>query len=77
MDLMRTIIGRIAAVVAATITTWLISFLGVGISEQGTAELTEALTLIGVLVWGLIYAVVHKLIDRKVNPMDVAKTPEN
>lgn len=71
---MRSFIARIAAVVAGAIITFLAGALGLEVTEEAAVALTEGLTLIGVAVYFLGYAVVHRLISRYTNPMDAART---
>lgn len=69
---MRAVIGRIAAVLAGAIITFLAGALGVEVTEQAHIALTEGLTMIGMFVWLLAYAVAHRLISRRINPSDSA-----
>lgn len=77
---MNVFISRIAAAIAATLVVWVLGALGVDVTEQQRAEIigqvTQAITLLGLAVWGLVYAVGHKLISRRTNPADTAKAPE-
>lgn len=69
---MRAIIARIAAAVIAVLLTFLAGTLGVEVSPETTATLTEGVTLIGLGLWGIVYAVFHKLLNRRINPSDSA-----
>lgn len=69
---MRAIIGRVVAVLAGAIITFLTGTLGLPVSDAAAGYLTEALTALGMGVWLIAYAVVHKLINRKINPGDTA-----
>lgn len=71
---MRAIFARFAAAIVAVAVTFLAGTLGIEVTEDTRATLTEAVTLLGLGLWGVVYAVVHRLISRKVNPMDAAKT---
>jgi hypothetical protein len=71
---MRAIISRIAAVVVGALVVWLADAAGVHVSPEATAALTEGLTMLGIGLWMAAYAVAHKLIDRRINPADVART---
>lgn len=77
---MNVFIARIAASVASAVVVWLIGVLGLPVTEQEQANLiaqvTEAVSLLGLALWGILYAVLHKLISRKTNPADAAKNPE-
>lgn len=69
--------ARIAAVLAATLVTWLLSWAGVPVSEDERANLikwlTEGITALGVFFWLLLYPLIHRAISRKTNPADTAK----
>ncbi len=69
---MRAIIGRIAAVIVAFIVTFVAGTLGVEVTEDTAATLTEAVTLLGMALFTIVYAVGHKLINRRINPADAA-----
>jgi hypothetical protein len=71
---MRAIIGRVAAVVVGAAVVWVADAAGVHVSPDATAVLTEGLTMLGLGIWLVVYAVGHKLIDRRINPGDVART---
>lgn len=73
---MRAIIGRVAAVLAGGILTALAGWLGVEVTDDARVALTEAITGVGMVVWLLGYAVVHRLINRRLNPTDAAKPAE-
>jgi peptidoglycan L-alanyl-D-glutamate endopeptidase CwlK len=75
IDPMRTIISRIAAAIVAVLLTFVAGTLGVDVSPAIHDSLVEGVTLLGLGVWGILYAVLHKLIDHKINPTDVAKHP--
>lgn len=70
---MRAIIGRIAAAVVATLLTWLAGSLGLEVTEETRATLVEAVTLLGLGLWGVLYAVAHKTLNRWLNPGDTAR----
>lgn len=73
---MRPYISRIAAALVATLLTWLAGRFGVEVSADVRASLVETVTLLGLGLWGLLYAIGHRLIDRRVNPADVARHPK-
>lgn len=77
---MNVFIGRIAAAVAAAVIGWVVSLLGLPVTEDQTASavgwLTEGLTGLGLFVGLLVYGVAHKLFNRRLNPADSAKEPE-
>lgn len=72
---MRTILSRIAAAIVAVVLTFVAGTLGVEVSPAVHDSLVEGVTLLGLGVWGIAYAVLHRLIDRQINPTDAAKHP--
>lgn len=77
---MNVFISRIAAAIAASLVVWLLGALGVDVTEAQRTEIigqvTQAITLLGLAVWGVCYAVGHKLLSKKFNPADTAAAPE-
>lgn len=77
---MNVFIARIAAAVASAIIVWIVGILGLPVTEEQVASaqawLTTGITGLGLLLWGLGYAGLHKLISRRTNPADTAKAPE-
>ena len=69
---MRAIIGRIAAAIVAFLVIWIAGTLGVEVTEQTAATFTEAVTLLGMGLFTLVYAMVHKIINARINPTDAA-----
>ena len=71
-DLLKPFLARIAGSVAAFIATFL--------SAHEVAVLTndDMTTLVSflLLVFSIVYGVVHKLVSKKTNPDDVAVTPK-
>lgn len=75
IDPMRAIISRVAAAIVAVLLTFFAGTLGVEVSPAVHDSLVEGVTLLGLGLWGVLYALLHRLIDRKINPADVAKHP--
>lgn len=69
---MRAIVGRAAAAIVAAIVTWIASVFGIEVTAETAATWTDALTVLGIGFWGVAYAVIHKLLDRHINPADAA-----
>ena len=69
-------LGRVAASVAAVIVAYLLDLLGLPVSEDQKAGivswLTEGLTALGGFVILLVYGLVHKTVNKKLNPADTA-----
>jgi hypothetical protein len=69
---MRSIIGRIAGVIAGAILTFLADTVGIPVAPGAEAVLTEGITLIGLVIFGLGYATTHKAVNHYVAPLDSA-----
>lgn len=69
---MRAIIGRVAAAIVAAALTWVAGVAGIEVTQETAATLTEAVTLLGMGLFTIMYAVGHRLIDRRINPADAA-----
>lgn len=69
---MRAIIGRIAAAIVAVLLTFVTGRLGIEVTPAIHSSLVEGVTLLGLGIWGIFYAVCHKLIDKKIHPADTA-----
>jgi hypothetical protein len=68
---MRAVISRIIAPIIAALAAWLTAA-GLDLDPGFVTAATEAATFLLLAVFGLVYGVAHKLIDRKVNPADDA-----
>lgn len=68
---MRVFISRIIAPVIAALVGWLTS-IGLDLDPGFGPALTEATTWLILAIFGAIYGIVHRLIDKKLNPGDVA-----
>lgn len=69
---MRTVISRILAPIIAALVGWLTS-MGLDLDPAFGVALQEAATWFLLAVFTMLYGLIHRLIDRKVNPADVAK----
>lgn len=72
---MRAIFSRIAAAIVAVFLTFVAGTLGIEVSPAVHDSLVEGVTLLGLGIWGVLYALLHRLIDRRINPSDAAKHP--
>lgn len=72
---MRPFIARIVAAISGGIVAFLAGTLGLPVSEEAATFIREGITALGMAVWLVGYAVVHRLISRVTNPNDVAKEP--
>lgn len=73
---MRTLVSRIIAGPIAALVMWLIG-MGIEVGTGFETALNEAATLLVIAVGGSLYGVAHKLLDKRINPLDAAKSPEN
>lgn len=70
---MRAVISRIIAGPIAALVAWLIG-LGLELGVGFETALTEVTTLLVLAVLTSVYGVLHKVIDKRVNPRDLADT---
>lgn len=70
---MRALISRIVAGPIAALVTFLVG-LGIEVGAGFETALTDAVTLFILAVLTSAYGVIHRLIDKRVNPGDVADT---
>lgn len=73
-DSLRPFIARIAGIIVASLAVWLAAHFNIVLSENDKAKLTEGMVILTITVWGLIYAVTHRLTSKKSNPADAATT---
>lgn len=66
----RAAAARIAAVAAAAIATFLAATLGIEVTPEAHAALTEGITLLGFAFALIVYALVRPLISRFIHPSD-------
>jgi hypothetical protein len=73
----RMLAARLAAVAVSAAILWLTAHFGFEVTEdqrgQAVSFFTDALTGFGWLVGMVVYPIVHKVLDRKINPLDSAK----
>lgn len=67
-DFIRAWLGRIIATAVAFVAAWLLNKTGVAIDDETQTKAVEVI----VAVMLAVYAVVHKLADRWLNPGDAA-----
>jgi hypothetical protein len=72
----RMVAARLAAVLVSAAVLWLAAHAGLEVTEdqrgQAVSFFTDALTGLGWLIGMVIYPVVHKLLNRRINPTDAA-----
>lgn len=68
---MLAFISRIVAPIVAGFATWLASK-GLDVGPEFTASLTNAAVILLMTIFSTLYGVVHRVIDRFVNPTDEA-----
>lgn len=71
MTFLRPIIARLAAALIASLVAWLAAQ-GIDVPAETQTQLIEGTVGLMLLVFGVVYALVHKLVNRKVNPADAA-----
>ncbi len=71
LDLLKPFLARIAGSVAAFIATFLSAHEIIVLSND---DLTTIVSFL-LLIFSVVYGIVHKLVSKKTNPEDVAVTP--
>ena len=75
---MNVYLGRGAAALASLIVLFVLNIIGLDVTDEQTAGviawLTEGLTALGGFFLVLVYSFFHKLINKKLNPGDVARS---
>jgi hypothetical protein len=69
-------IGRLLAAWIAGFFGWLMVRYGIAVPDAAQTKLVEAIVGVVIPIAISLYAIVHKLIDAKVNPADAAKGRE-
>jgi hypothetical protein len=70
-DLLKPFLARIAGSIAGFVVTFLSAH---EIATLSNDDITTIVSFI-VLVFSIVYGIVHKLLDKKLNPSDTAVTP--
>lgn len=69
-------LGRVMAALAGMIVTFILDLLGVAVTAEQKegiiAWLTTGFTALGIWVWLTVYALAHKLLNKRLNPSDTA-----
>lgn len=71
MSFLRPILGRIAGTVAGAIIAWLVAS-GVEIDAATQEQIRLATDALMLAVYGIVYAIVHRLWSKRFNPADAA-----
>lgn len=71
-DWLRPIAPRVAGVAVAGLVTWLATHFGIIIPDEDKTKLTEGVTILLMVIFTLVYAMVHKAVSIKANPADAA-----
>lgn len=71
MTFLRPIAARLAAAVVGALVSWL-TVKGIDVPADTQQAWIEATVGLMLLVFGIVYALAHKLINRKLNPADAA-----
>lgn len=72
-DSLRPFLSRFLASLFATLITWLLSR-GIDLGKDAAGQLTEVATTLLIGAFTLFYGVLHRTIDKKVNPGDAASS---
>lgn len=71
MNFLRPVIARLAASVIGALVAWL-AMKGIDVPAETQQAWIEATVGLALLVFGIVYALVHKAISTKTNPTDAA-----
>jgi uncharacterized protein (DUF697 family) len=69
---MRSLIGRLIAIVAAAIVTFLADTLGLEVTPEASEAITDGLNLLGTGLFFVGYASFHKFVNHWLAPADSA-----
>jgi uncharacterized protein YcbK (DUF882 family) len=73
IDSLRPFLSRVLAPVITAFVMWLLH-LGIDLGPDASAHLTEYATVIAIALFSVLNGVIHRLIDKKVNPGDTASS---
>lgn len=73
VDFIRPVLARIVGAVVAGVLTWLATKFGVVIPKETAGQLTENLVAAMLVMFSIIYALVHRAVSVKTNPTDAAQ----
>ena len=71
-DAIRPYLARIVGSVVGAVAVWLAGKYGVKLTGQTQAQLTDTSVSMLMLVFGIVYSVVHKATSSATNPADAA-----
>lgn len=74
MDIFRPIISRILAAPVAALAAWLFLKWKIDIDTATQSQMVETLVAWIIPIFAAVWAVLHKIIDKYVNPADAATT---
>lgn len=74
MDIIRPYLARVLAAPIAALCAWLLMHWQVNITTDTQAQLVTALVAFILPFFGIVYAIVHKILDKWINPADAATT---
>lgn len=69
---LRVIAGRIIGALAAGFVGWILAKLGIELAPEDRNAVADSVVAAGMTIVLIAYSLVHKIVDRKVNPGDTA-----
>lgn len=72
IDLLRPIFARIIGAIIGALAAWLAGRFGIVVPEETKGQLTQGAVALMLLVFGVVYSLVHKGVSVKTNPADAA-----
>lgn len=73
-NLLRLVIARTIGGLIATLSAWLMIRYGIIVDDSAQAELTSNVVAVMMTIFTILYPLIHKLINRKINPGDAASS---
>lgn len=72
VDFLRPILARLVGSFVGALAVWFASKYGIIIPDEVKGELTQNAVALMLLVFGIVYSLVHRAVSVKVNPTDTA-----
>ena len=71
---LRVVFGRLMGALAAGLVGWFCAKVGIDIPDEDRHKVVEFVVGFGMTIVLGVYSLVHKLVDRWVNPLDTARS---
>jgi uncharacterized membrane protein len=74
MNWLRPFLSRLISTLVAALAAWLTTRYGINLDTETQGKIIEDVVTIVLPVFGIVNSVVHKLIDKRINPGDTASS---